>query len=92
MKEEKTKKEFVPSWGAILICAPITLVGLWYCYRVMDDALMSVLPQHCNTFVALLIYLVCLLLLIGAAMWFFYITSKRYTEIEARRKKKQTEE
>lgn len=89
MEEKKTKKEFVPSWGAILVCAPITLVIFWMIYQAMDEILMSFLPLHCNAFVSTIIYCFFLCLLLWGTMWFFRIISKRYTEIEENVKKKE---
>ena len=92
MKEEKTKKkEFVPSWGAIFVCLPPSLLILWFCYRAMDEILMSFLPLYFNAFISTLIYCFCLCLLLWGTMWFFRITSKRYMEIEETKKRKELE-
>ena len=87
MVEKNEKKEFVPSWRTVAVCLPITLILLWIVYRAMDEALMNWLPIHVSSlFIALLIYCIFLVLLIGATMWFFRLIAKRYMEIETKRK------
>ena len=92
MKENAKKKEFLPSWGAILVCFPFTLVMFFICYLAMDEILVDWLSQHFNPFIGTLIYCIFLGLLLWGTMWFFRITSKRDTEIEEKRKKEKQEQ